>query len=981
MPDTTFTPGNTIHGFTVERVQEIPELLCTARILRHVRTGARLIHLVKQDRNNLFCCGFRTPVYDSTGVPHILEHSVLGGSRKFPVKDPFQQLLKSSLQTFLNALTYPDKTLYPVGSQVESDFYNLVDVYCDAVFHPRLTEHTFYQEGWHFDVPDPAKPVDIKGIVYNEMKGVFSDFTSHVGRRALSGLYPDTTYFHESGGEPEHIPELTYEAFKAFHARYYHPSNAFIFLYGDNPTEKTLAFLEKNYLAAFDAIEIDSRVHRQPLWSAPRTMTIEAPAPPEDAGTASVDVCWLFGDSTDPVRTLGGSVLGRYLIGAESSPLRRALIDSGLGEDLDVLCGFDSELVQSMFAAGLRKTRPEHAERVRRIVFDTLRAQADGGIDEELLEGSLRQTEFGLREIADAGRWPYSLKLADRCYRSWLYDGDPLAHLAFEQTLDAMRHREGSVRAFFEKLLREALIENNHHLLMTVKASPEMGKRLEQQTAEQAARLTEAFTDDDRQRNHRLTLELTEEQKRRPTPEELATLPRVTKTDLPPRSVEVPTDSETLGSTPLYAHPLFCGGITYLDIGFECADMPSELIPYLPIYCELATRCGAGEHTYEQMATRISLSTGGIGAGLLLDVSVTDSTTPLFKVFYHGKSLSRRLGEMTGIMGELLTTPRLDDAKLIGDILREMRNDHNASILSGGHTYAALNAASRLNAVRAVSERLGGIEQLRILDRLVKDNDPAAVAERMSAIQRHIISRGRALISITADDPAAHRGECERLLALLPDGGAAATGDVAVEPAAGPSRTGIEIAASVPFVAAAWLLSHQSAAGRGTLSLLCSNLSRGFLWDRVRVEGGAYGSFASMGGTYPVFTCASYRDPNLAATLRAFDDALSYAATEIDAAAVDESIVSTIGNIDKPKTPHARGYSETVALLQGRTREYRQQIRDAVLKATARDVQAKASEILDSSERAVTVLGSAGAFARAAGEGQPLETQPLLGGR
>ncbi|MBD3243334.1 MAG: peptidase M16, partial [Chitinivibrionales bacterium] len=782
MSDSTFTSGNTIHGFAVERVQDIPELLCTARIMRHVRTGARLIHLVKEDRNNLFCCGFRTPVYDSTGVPHILEHSVLGGSRKFPVKDPFQQLLKSSLQTFLNALTYPDKTLYPVGSQVESDFYNLVDVYCDAVFHPRLTEHTFYQEGWHFDLPDRSKPVDIKGIVYNEMKGVFSDFNSHVGRRALSGLYPDTTYFFESGGEPEHIPELTYEAFKAFHSRYYHPSNAFIFLYGDNPTEKTLAFLEENYLGAFDRIDIDSRVHRQPSWTEPRTMTIEAPAPPEDQGTASVDVCWLFGDSTDPVRSLAGTVLARYLIGAESSPLRRALIDSGLGEDLDVLCGFDNELVQSMFAAGLRKTRPEHAERIQQIVFDTLRGQAEGGLDEELLEGSLRQTEFSLREISDAGRWPYSLKLADRCYRSWLYEGDPLAHLAFEQTLDTIRHSEGSVRAFFEKLLKEALLDNTHHLLMTVKASPDMGKRLERQTEEQAARLSGTLSDTDLQRTHRLTLELMEEQKRRPSPEELATLPRVTKADLPRRNVEVPTEIDVLDATPFYAHPLFCGGITYLDIGFECADMPAELVPYLPLYCELATRCGAGKYTYEQMATRISLSTGGIGAGVLLDLSVEDSTTPLFKIFYHGKSLARRVGEMTGIMEELFTAPKLDDTKLIGDILREMRNDHNASIIGAGHSYAALNAASRLNAVRGVSERISGIEQLRFLDRLVKGNDLAAVAEKMKRIHGQFLSRGRALLSVTADDPAKHRGEWDKLLASLPPGDAAAPGRAVLEP-------------------------------------------------------------------------------------------------------------------------------------------------------------------------------------------------------
>ncbi|MFP4014960.1 MAG: insulinase family protein, partial [Chitinispirillaceae bacterium] len=581
-----------IGGFRVKRVQQIPELHSTAYVFTHVKTGARLIHLYNDDPNNLFSIAFRTPVSDSTGVPHILEHSVLCGSKKFPLKDPFQELLKGSLQTFLNALTYPDKTVYPVSSQVDKDYYNLVDVYCDAVFNPLLTENTFYQEGWHYDVENPDDPVGIKGIVYNEMKGVFSDFSSHVGRRTLSALFPDTTYYHESGGDPENIPDLTYEQFRDFHRKFYHPSNSYIFLYGNLPTPKTLEFLNDNYLSGFEPLQIDSTIKPQPLWSEPRSMSIQAPAPKEDDGTATVLTMWVFGDSTDPVTTFAGSILSHYLLGTESSPLKRALIDSGLGEDLDDMSGFDGELVQSMFAAGLRKTRPEHAEKIRDLIHTTLEKQVKEGLDKDLLEGALRQVEFHLREIA-GGHFPYSLKLADRCYRSWVHEGDPLALLAFETPLSYIKEKV-SEGVFFEEIIRKNLLENKHRLLATIVASSAMGDKLEKQTVDQAKKLTEGFTDEDRKRCFDLTQTLIEQQKTPPSPEALATLPKLTKADLPREGKKVPVEKGTLGKVPFYAHPIFTSGIAYLDIGFDLRGIPTDLVTFVPTYLELLTRCGAG---------------------------------------------------------------------------------------------------------------------------------------------------------------------------------------------------------------------------------------------------------------------------------------------------------------------------------------------------------------------------------------------------
>lgn len=969
-----------IHGFQLQREQEIPELRSTARQFVHTGSGARLIHLANDDPNNLFSIAFRTPVFDDTGVPHILEHSVLGGSRKFPIKDPFQILLKGSLQTFLNALTYADRTVYPVASQVEKDFYNLVDVYCDAGFHPLLTENTFSQEGWHFDVDTPEGPVNIKGIVYNEMKGVFSDFNSHVIRKTVSALFPDTTYFYESGGEPEHITDLTYEQFKQFHARYYHPSNSFIFLYGNLPTEKTLAFLDGNYLSEYDRIEVDSHVPAQRLWNQSRTVEIEAPAAKQDEGTATVLLNWICGNATDPQQMLTATMLSRYLLGTESAPLRRALIDSGLGEDIDDMSGFDSELVQGVFSAGLRKSRPEHAEKIRSLVLDTLKKQVEGEFDRDLMEASIRRTEFNLREVS-GNRFPYALRLADRCYRSWLYDGDPLSHLAFESPLNAIKQAHAGGDSYFTNAMREMFLDNGHLLVSVVKASHRMAERIERQTNEQIEQLAGSFTAEDLQRYHALTQKLLEQQKAQPTEKDLECMPKLDKADLPPKNKEVAVEQTTCADAPTYLHPLFTSGISYLDIGFDCTGIPADLTMYLPLFAEIMTRCGAAGLDYRQMSKRTALATGGLGAGIMLDESVATPREMVFKCFFHGKSLTARFGEMRDIFADLFRDPGLDDTTLIRNVVLEMRNSLKASVVGNGAGLAATYAASRLNATQKLSEMLEGITQLRFLDSLARRDASEQIVDRIRQLHRHLIACGRVMLSLTADTPAEHMQACEELLGTLPEQLESASATMpAVEKTAELKPVGVEIPASVNFVSKAWRLRDQEAADLGLLSLLGMNLSRGYLWDKVRVEGGAYGAWASVGSNYPVFGCASYRDPNLTYTLESFEGALRYAAEQIDTASVDESIVGTIGRVDKPKTPHGYGYGETRNLLLGRSREYRQRVRDGILRATPELVRKKAAEIIQAAQTSVAVLGSASAFDKAAGEGVALQREQLLEG-
>jgi presequence protease len=971
------TTSSLLHGFTVEKIRTIEEIHSTAYLFTHAKTGARLLHIYNDDPNNLFSVAFRTPVYDNTGVPHIMEHSVLGGSRKFPVKDPFQEMLKGSLQTFLNALTYRDKTVYPVGSQVEKDFFNLVDVYCDSVFHPLLTENTLHQEGWHFDVESLEKSVNIKGIVYNEMKGVFSDFSSHVSRKSMAGLMPDTTYAFESGGEPEHITDLTYDAFVGFHRRYYHPSNSYIVLYGNIPSEKTLRFLNDTCLSDFTAIVPASDIAPQPLWTSPRTLSFEAPAPKEDDGTATVLLLWLFCDSSDPVSLLCGTVLSHYLLGTESSPLKRALIDSGLGEDLDDMSGFGTEAIQSTFCAGLRKTRPEHAEKIREIILGTLKDQVERGMNAELLEGALRQVEFHLREVSGS-HFPYSLRLADRCYNSWLYGGDPLAHLAFEKPLSVLKDHREAGDSFFRDVIRKRLLDNRHQLLSTITASSKMGDELQKQTERQAALLSSSFTKENKERYRRITADLIKKQSAPPSAESLATLPRLSLEDLPRREAEVPAAIATMGGVSVYAHPIFTSDIVYLDLCFNLRALPPELIPWLPLYLELLRRCGTKTRTYEQMAVRIALAMGGLGTSVSCKTTTGSADDLFLYSFIHGKSLRSRLPEMLDILQDLLANADLTNKKLIKDLLLEERNDLNASIISSGHSMAMLLASSPLSCSRSIEEKLNGITQLRFLDGLIKSDSPDATVTSLERLHGFMVNKNICTISVTNDEPSALSADLAPFINSLP-GTSVSSGSPASARAAGPKGIrGIEISSAVNFMARSWRLGAFDADEYGLIFLLTRNLSTGYLWDKVRVEGGAYGGMSVMSIAHPVFSCASYRDPNLTATLRHFGLALESVAAGIDDPALEQSIIGAIGRIDQPKSPHGRGFGETLDRLSGYTYEARQKLRDAVLGATPEKMRKIARKILETKVTATAVLGSAAAFDAAEKEGLKIEREPLI---
>jgi presequence protease len=976
LPQQNLTVSSDYHGFKLDRIQPIPELQTTGYVFNHLKSGAHCIHLYNNDQDNLFSIAFRTPVYNSTGVPHILEHSVLCGSRRYPVKDPFQEMLKGSLQTFLNALTYPDKTVYPVSSQVEKDYFNLASIYADAVFNPILSQNTFYQEGWHFDIEDVNNPVGIKGIVYNEMKGVFSNFASHVDRRTLSALFPDTTYHFESGGDPERIPDLTYEQFIEFHRRYYHPSNSYIVLYGNIPSEKTLRFLDEEFLRTFVSIDINADVNLQPHWETSRAFSFEAPAPQEDRGTATVVCAWIFGETVDPQLTLAGKILSYYLLDTESSPLKRALIDSGLGEDLADISGFDSDLRQSRFAAGLRKTKPEHAQAVEACICETLASIVADGLDFELLEGALRQIEFGLREVT-GGHFPYNLRMAERCYRSWMYGGDPFAHLAFEKPLAYLKEHLEKRDSWFSDIINERLVQNTHRLCSTIVASPEMGERLERQTREQAECLSGTFTAADKEHYVQVTKMLLDQQKSPSSQDSIAKLPKLAIADLPRQGFTVATTIDSLAGYTTHLHQQFTSGIVYLDLGFDIRTIPESLLYYIPLYCEYATRCGAAGFSFEQMATRIARASGGVDASVTCKTSIgTESATP-FYLFFHVKSLIPRFGETLAILHDLFTTPDLAHEKLLKDILLEERNNLHTAIIGSGHRFALTHAASNLIATRAIDEKLNGISQLRFLETLVRHNDATAVLASLQQLHKIIINRKNSLVILTGDDPAVVTTELSSFLRSLPEKPVELPvqrllADVHTVP------SGIEISSAVNFIGKVWKLPPIEPETAGKYLLLSRILSAGYLWDKVRVEGGAYGGMSMFSVAHPIFSCASYRDPNLVSTIDHFSKGLEFVAAGLTQGVIDQNIIGTIGYIDAPLPPHARCFNESILLTIGSDVVFRQKMRDAVLASTSKNLAELSANILTIKENATTILGSAAVFNQAENEGLCCKREPLI---
>ena len=962
------------HGFTLAEERQLPEVGGTARLWRHDATGAQLLSIVNQDENKCFGVSFRTPPADSTGVAHILEHSVLCGSERYPVKEPFVELLKGSLQTFLNAFTFPDKTCYPVASANLQDFYNLIDVYLDAVFHPRISEDIFRQEGWHVEAAEADAPWTYKGVVYNEMKGAYSSPDSVLAEKSQQAVFPDTLYSLDSGGDPERIPDLAYAAFKEFHRRHYQPGNARFFFWGDDPEDERLARIDAELarLASRKPEPADEAVPLQKRLAQPRRVEVPYAAAPGET-RALFTINWLLGERGDVHEALLMEMLEHILEGLPGSPLRLALISSGLGEDTTG-CGLETDLRQMYYSTGLKGVALEDVPRAEALILDTLRGLAENGIPAEAVEAAVNSVEFAYREN-NSGRFPRGLSAMIQALSTWLYDGDPLAPLAWEAPLEAIKARIAAGEPVFEEALRRNFLDNPHRAHVVLLPDAKLG---EARLAAEAARLEAvraAASPAERDRLVEETRHLEEAQAKPDSPEALATIPALGLSDLPPRNKPLPLSERQIPQTAL-AHELPTAGIAYASLLLPVTRLPERLLPLLPLLCRALTETGTARRDMAALGAHMAAKTGGVGATPLTGLKLGSRET-FCHVALSGKAVYDKIPDLFAIMEEVLLEPATDKdmlAERLGQMLLEEKARLEYGIQAAGHATVSARLRARYTGEGALAEQLAGLSYLESVRGLLArlEEAPESVLADLEELRRRIVQGRGVILDCTAE--AAGLALAERhaagLLARLPQGPGATDGlDIAtLSPMTGLPRAEALITPSqVNYVGKGANLYDLGYQWHGSASVILRYLRMGRLWDEVRVRGGAYGVFCNLDRVGGTLVCASYRDPNVERTLAAYDGLAAYLrGVPPDRARLTQAIVGAVGDLDAYLLPDARGARALGTWLSGNTEELRQRTREEMLATTAEDFVRFADTLEKAAESGeISVLGGRKAEAAA----------------
>ena len=940
--------GDIVENFQVTRVAPLPGLRATAIEAVHQASGARFLHVLSGDEENLFSIAFRTPPSDDTGVPHILEHSVLNGSRKYPVKDPFVEMLKTSMATFLNAMTYPDKTVYPVASNLEADFFNLADVYCDAVFHPRITALTFKQEGHHLApvrAGDPASPLRINGIVYNEMKGAYSDVDALNHRLIERNLFPDSPYGRDSGGDPAAIPDLTYEQFQRFYRSLYHPSNARIFVCGDIPTRHHLRFLDQRLRDCPPPPEnpVDTSIPRQPRWLEPRQLLASYPADDDaDADCHSmITLNWLVGDCTEPLLDLAMELLGQLLFGNASAPLHKALVDSHLGKDL-TMCGYESGTYETSFHAGLKGTSPRHREAFENLVFETLRKTVRQGFDPERIAVAFHQMQYGHREINSH----FPLKIMSWAYNCWIYDLDPLVYYHTGELLDQLAVRIADDPAFLTGLIEERLLDNPHRLTLTAQPDADLQEARDQEMARHLAEVKAGMSRERLREIARDAEQLAREQKRPNSPEALATLPQLPVSAIPPRPREIPTELVQPNPNLDFLHNrLFTNQVNYLNLAFDLAGMPSDLRPFVPLFCLLFSQLGTEHDSYEVMARRIAGSAARLQAQDFATTSALDperiSTCLMVGLVTLDESLERALG----IIRDLLFSLDFSDRQRLRDVLEQTRERYVSGVIPNGHRLAALHAGRSLSPLAAFGEQASGVPQIRLLDRLSGDFDRQAdgLVGRLERIKRHLLQGGRITASFAGSEAQAELAlawtvDLHKSLGSNP--AAAADSGTAFDfvPAAAPLE-GLAFMADVAYCAVCLPAPHFSDSRSVPLKLLAHILNYDYMWENVRVLGGAYGAACAYDPGLSMVKLISHQDPSIVNTMQVCQALPDYLENlRIPPETLDRARIACAKNNQRPIRPESATNSALARHLSGLTPETRARRRQYLLTVSPDEV-------------------------------------------
>jgi hypothetical protein len=898
--------------------------------------------LINADENKTFGAVFRTPVDNSKGIPHILEHSVLCGSRKYPIKEPFVELMKGSLNTFLNAFTYPDRTCYPVASTNLQDYYNLVDVYLDAVLHPQCINDpgTFAQEGWHYELEDAKEEVTFKGVVFNEMKGVYSQPDSVNMRTVQHALFPDNTYGHDSGGDPRVIPELTFEEFKGFHERYYHPSNARFWFYGDDDPVQRLELLAA-YLDDFEARPVDSTVKKQPLLKEPSKVVDRYAAGEgtgDEAPKAYVSVNWVLAEEPLDLETeLAWGFLDYLLLGTSAAPLRRKLNESGLGESITG-GGLSDELRQPTFSLGLKGVEEENTDKVVELITSELQRVQKEGFTQEAIEAAVNSIEFDLREN-NTGRFPRGLSLMLRSMSSWIYDKDPFQPLQWEDSLQHFKDRLASGEDVFGPLIERHLLANKHRVVVELKPDPALAAAEE---AEEKARL-KAFQDklvqQELEEVIKTTRELKERQETPDRPEALACVPTLHISDIPKQISTISSDiSQSQGVTKL-SHDLFTNDVLYLEAALDMRPIPAELLPLMPLFCRSLTQMGTEKEDFVTLSQRIGRKTGGVSFSPFTS-SVKGSKDPLAFLMVRGKVMGDKSGDLLDIMRDVLLTAKLDDKERFKQMVLETKAGLEAGVVGSGHSVAAARLDAQRSIAGWVGEQMGGLSYLQYIRQLASrvDKDWESVRADMHRIKQLLLQRQGAYINMTGDETTLSHAapHVDAFLQSLP------------ETSAGPSSWSNTLAARNEAIVVPTQVNYVGKAAnlyedagyklKGSSYVINKHLGTTYIWDRVRVSGGAYGGFTDFDTHSGMYTYLSYRDPNLLKTVDVYDGTVDFLRNvDLNQDALTKAIIGTIGDVDGYMLPDAKGYTAFMRHLLNIGDEERQQRRDEILGTTVKD--------------------------------------------
>lgn len=956
------TEDGSKYGFTLREERQIDEIDTLVKIYEYDKTKTPLFSFENSDENKVFTIGFRTPPPDKTGLPHILEHSVLGGSKAYPLKDPFVELSKGSLKTFLNAFTSLDRTLYPVASTHQEDFYNLVRVYLDSVLNPLLLEETFMLEGWHHQYNKETDSLSYSGVVFNEMKGVFSNPETLLFYDVIVQLFPDTPYRLNPHGIPESIVDLTYKQFCDYYNKYYHPSNSLLYFYGDDPIERRFE-IANEYLENYEYLEVDATIGTQPRFSAPKRSELEYDAGNADAESLAkrsiVSLSWLIGERVDPLETLALSVLDQVLIGSPYSPLRKSLLDSGLGDGI-AGSGLSSWIRESYFTIGLKDTAEDSADKIESLILGTLKDLSENGLDTSVIEAAINSIEFLLRE-GNTGSYPRGLASLQACLSSWGYGRDPLEPLEFEKPLEELKKRLEKGEKILEQLIIDKLLNNNHRVLSVVKPSLTKGaedaeaekERLTKERSEMSTEQIESLI----KSNERLAIHKEAPDKA----EDIKKIPRLRVSDLRKEIESIPTTEENLSGVRVLSHDLPTDKILYLSAGFDMSAVPAHLVGYLPIVASAFFGLGTSKEDYTQFSQRIDRFTGGISCSPSIISKVgDDSYSRLF--FVSAKATLERASELVSILKDGLSDCNFGNRERFKQIASQSRIGFERHILQSGHSVVNTRLRAHLSQSSSVSELFSGASQLQFLRELVQriDEDWEGVEKDLKTIHSLIFRKQGALLNITVDEKYRNHysSQIEDLVASLPDNAASSVDWGQQEYSRNEALT---IPSQVNYVGKAIDLTKTGYEYHGSSILAVNLLSRSYLWDSVRRDGGAYGVFASYSLTSPIFAFASYRDPNLMKTLGAYDRAADFLENvNLSQHEMETAIIGGIDTLDSYLLPDSKGSLAMRRILIGLEPEKRQQIRDQVFSTSKEDFK-RLGEALRSlkSEGEVVVLGPA----------------------